>query len=151
MGGSFNPQNMLQLTLPYPPSTNHHWVRCRNGGMRISIEGGIFRSQVLAAYHATYPRCPPLTGPLQICIDSYPPDRRRRDLDNIIKEILDALQHAGCYDDDNQFWSILIRRFQSIPKGRVVVRIDEFKPLTARQEPAHVEAVKEYDKRKMKG
>jgi crossover junction endodeoxyribonuclease RusA len=33
---------------------------------------------------------------------AYPPDHRRRDLDNLAKAILDALQHAGVYGNDCQ-------------------------------------------------
>ena len=115
---------MLELTLPWPPSLNHYW-RCNRGHFHISVEGRIFRDRVWAQFQAAKGRGS-LTGPLQIAIDAYPPDKRRRDLDNLLKALCDALQHAGCYEDDNQLWSILIRRFQPIPKGQVVVRISEF-------------------------
>ncbi|MFC6277301.1 RusA family crossover junction endodeoxyribonuclease [Psittacicella hinzii] len=32
----------------------------------------------------------------------YCPDRRRRDIDNVIKPIMDILTEAGVYDDDSQ-------------------------------------------------
>ena len=34
--------------------------------------------------------------------DFYPPDRRRRDLDNLQKSLWDAIQYGGGYRDDSQ-------------------------------------------------
>ena len=68
-------------------------------------------------------------GYLQIAIDVYPPDNRRRDLDNLLKSLLDALQHAGCYDDDDQLWKITIERFKVVPGGKMIIRLSESKPL----------------------
>ena len=39
-------------------------------------------------------------GKISLTIDAYPPDNRRRDLDNIFKAACDGMQHAGLYDDD---------------------------------------------------
>lgn len=40
----------------------------------------------------------------------YPPDNKRRDLDNLCKAILDALQHAGMYADDFYIQQLYIER-----------------------------------------
>ena len=40
----------------------------------------------------------------------YPPDKKRRDLDNILKAILDALQHAGIYADDFYIQQLYVER-----------------------------------------
>lgn len=62
------------------------------------------------------------TDRLFIEIEAYPPDKRRRDLDNIFKSLLDSLQHAGVYEDDNQIDKILISR-NAERLGQVVVKI----------------------------
>ena len=53
---------------------------------------------------------------------AYPPDKRRRDLDNLGKSLLDSLQHAGLYQDDSQ---IDYLSFERMPEflGKVVVYI----------------------------
>ena len=52
-----------------------------------------------------------------------PPDKRRRDLDNILKAPLDALTHAGLLMDDEQFDEINIVRGQPVSGGRMGVKI----------------------------
>lgn len=76
--------------------------------MRIIPEGLLFRQRVLLACRRA--RIRPMKGNIGITIYAYPPDKRRRDLDNILKAILDALQHAGAYADDSQISGITIYR-----------------------------------------
>ncbi len=58
-------------------------------------------------------------------IIAEPPDKRRRDLDNILKAPLDALTHAGLLIDDEQFDEINIVRGLPVPGGRLGVKIYE--------------------------
>lgn len=110
----------LTLELPYPPSVNHYWRRV---GMRtlISREGRRFRARVAA--HLSLRRIPRLDGALQVHVTVHPPDRRRRDLDNAMKALLDALAHGGVYEDDGQIDRLEIVRAEVVPDGKVVVRI----------------------------
>ena len=98
---------MLDLELPYPPSLNHYW---RHVGPRtlISRQGRAFRERVCSLLAARGVR--PLSGPLAVRIRVHPPDARRRDIDNLPKSLLDALQHGGAYYDDSQIESLEIVR-----------------------------------------
>lgn len=58
-------------------------------------------------------------------LDVFPPDRRRRDLDNIQKAVLDALQHANLYRDDNQIDFLLTQRKGQEADGAVIVTISD--------------------------
>ncbi|HBA9842516.1 TPA: RusA family crossover junction endodeoxyribonuclease, partial [Escherichia coli] len=64
-----------------------------------------------------------LSGRLGIKIIAAPPDKRRRDLDNILKAPLDALTHAGLLIDDEQFDEITVVRSQPVTGGRLGVKI----------------------------
>lgn len=69
---------------------------------------------------------------LCIAIDAYPPDRRQRDLDNLLKAIFDALKYSGVYDDDSQIDDIGIQRLA--PQGTGCIDV------TVWEAPAHARA-----------
>ena len=116
---------MLTLHLPYPPSINHYWRRVGPRTL-ISREGRTFRKNVCALLGGGGPRKPPAGGRIALAMDAFPPDRRRRDLDNIQKAVLDGLQHAGIYEDDSQVDLLLTRRCEPVGGGGLDVRVEEF-------------------------
>lgn len=112
----------LTIELPYPPSVNHYWRRV---GARtlISSEGRRYRSRVASILALR--RVRPIPGALDVRVRVHPPDRRRRDLDNAMKALLDALEHGGAYADDFQIDHLDIWRGDVVPEGKVVVHITE--------------------------
>ena len=115
---------MLTVELPYPPSVNHYWRRVGPRTL-ISRQGRAYRRDVATAVrridHA--PERLPLTGPLWVEVSLYPPDRRRRDLDNTLKALLDALQHAGVYPDDSLIEQLSVEKRKVVEGGKAVVVI----------------------------
>jgi crossover junction endodeoxyribonuclease RusA len=111
---------MLEFELPYPPSVNHYFRMVR-GRMLISREGRLFRQRVCAILAVSGVRA--LAGPLALAIEVYPPDNRRRDIDNVQKALLDAMQHGGAYGDDSQIVRLAIEKRQPVEGGRTIVRI----------------------------
>ena len=114
------------LTLPYPPSVNHYWRRVGPRTL-ISREGRTFRKNVCALLspgNGNGPRKPPAGGRIALAMDAFPPDRRRRDLDNIQKPVLDALEHAGVYEDDSQIDLLVTRRCEVTARGHVEIQLD---------------------------
>jgi crossover junction endodeoxyribonuclease RusA len=57
----------------------------------------------------------------------HPPDRRRRDIDNLQKALLDALAHGGAYYDDSQISRLTVERQHVVPGGKVVVRVEAYR------------------------
>lgn len=118
------------LNLPYPPSVNHYY---RHVGPRtlISREGREYRTQVcglLTPADGNGIRKPPAGGRIALAMDAFPPDRRRRDLDNLQKAVLDSLEHARVYLDDSQIDLLAVRRREVVRGGTIVIRIEEFPP-----------------------
>lgn len=111
---------LLKIELPWPPSINHYW-RHAKGRHYISLEGTTYREMVFWTTTKFRGQFKP-TDRLSIHIDAYPPDRRKRDLDNVLKSLLDALQHAGIYEDDGQIDHLSIRRVNSV-EGKVEILI----------------------------
>lgn len=111
---------MLEVELPYPPSVNHYWRRVGSRTL-ISRGGRAFREAVCSILAAQGAR--PLEGPLFVDVTIRPPDRRRRDIDNVAKALLDALAHGGAYDDDAQIVRLAIEKAEPIEGGKTIVRI----------------------------
>ena len=66
--------------------------------------------------------------PVAVFIFARPPDRRKRDLDNILKAILDALVYGGVIKDDYQVEEIHLIRKPPEPGGRVEVYLEVMDP-----------------------
>ena len=122
---------MAEVTyeLPYPPSVNHYWRRV---GLRtlISREGRRYRRAVVALLTAM--RAQPMRGELVVRVKVFPPDGRRRDLDNVQKALLDALEHGNAFYDDGQITRLEVERAGVVPDGKVIV---EIAPVCAGKEP----------------
>ena len=126
MDESTEKRRSYQLILPFPPSVNHYW-RHYEGRTLLSAQGRKYRYEVRGAVYKTLQRAPePLRGPLSIDIEVAMPDRRKRDLDNLLKGLLDALAYAKIYEDDSQLHMIVISRYPyPVAKGRVSVNVFE--------------------------
>ena|SRR3990167_4324665 len=108
------------LSLNWPPSVNHYWGRNGNR-MFISAFGKAYRQEVWAAFKQDYPGTKPITDRLHVRILASPPDNRKRDLDNILKSLLDALMHSGIFTDDEQIDALEIYRTKEKNNGVHVV------------------------------
>lgn len=111
------------LALPYPPSLNRYY-RTVKGRILISAEGRKYRETV-GDYIAESRSAAALAGRLAVEISVFPPDKRRRDIDNLMKGMLDALTHAGVWQDDSQIDLLMIRRGEPCFGGQVQVHVRE--------------------------
>lgn len=100
LAGSFD------LTLPYPPSCNHAWKKGANGRMYLNPRVEVFRTQVFAAVADLRTKktisSEPIACDCAVMVELNKSDRRRRDIDNPMKQLLDALTFAKVWNDDSQ-------------------------------------------------
>ena len=126
----------LTLELPFPPSVNHYWRHVAlplkstkvTGGRAfrvqalISAEGRKYKQTVcreIQAQKAQYR----LSSRVRMKVALYPPDRRRRDVDNYAKALLDSLVAAGVLDDDALVADLRLIWHEATPGGRCSVTI----------------------------
>lgn len=119
------PGRAVELVLPLPPSVNSYWrsvPATRNSRARVLIseEGRRFKQRCQLAASA---QCrEPLDGEVSVRGTVYFRDRRR-DLDNVLKPLLDALQRV-VYTNDSQIAHIELRRAYDKARPRVELTIE---------------------------
>ena len=114
---------MINVRLPWPPQVNNYYAVVR-GRKVLSAKGRAYK--VDAAVEMLRQRAPRnLLSRLEVMIDAYPPDRRRRDIDGIIKATLDAMQDYGLFRDDSQIDDLRVRRMEKAAGGYLRVHISE--------------------------
>ena len=115
-------ENAITLTLPWPPSVNKYW-RTFQGRMIISAEGRSYRKavadQVLIQRGAKH-----YAGKLRVNIEAFRPDNRRRDLDNLLKAVLDGCTYAGVWEDDSNIVDLRIYWADTVG-GMLKVKVSE--------------------------
>jgi crossover junction endodeoxyribonuclease RusA len=79
------------------------------GKTLISAAGRQYRNDVITCVVFAFAK-KRLAGRLHVELDLFPPDRRKRDIDNFSKAILDGLTHAEVWLDDSQIDVMTVTR-----------------------------------------
>ena len=109
------------ISMPYPPTVNNYHTVAR-GRKILSRKGRVYKKEAVICL---YQQCAPKSqeGPYAISISVRPPDKRKRDIDNLIKPLLDSLVDYGALSDDSEVIDLRIRKFNPIKGGSVEVLI----------------------------
>jgi crossover junction endodeoxyribonuclease RusA len=87
------------LTIPYPPSANRLW---RNVPGKGTLKSALYRAwQTAAAVSIRQQTREKIAGPYCLSLEAERPDRRRRDLGNLLKATEDCLVDCGVITDDS--------------------------------------------------
>jgi crossover junction endodeoxyribonuclease RusA len=123
----------VSFTLPYPPSANHYWKtriitprgRKPFPQFYISPAGKQYRRDVEAAIVEQFGPLKPTAARLKVTILAIMPDRRVRDLSNILKATEDALTAALVWQDDNQIDDLRVVRGRVEKPGWLEVDLEK--------------------------
>lgn len=129
----------VSFELPWPPSVNRYY---RHVGPRVLIsrEGRRFRMMCVSRLGGLFRK---LDGKIRLRGEFFPPDGRRRDLDNILKCTLDSLVHAGLMADDSQIKHIDIKMCDPVPPdGLVFIQLEEIEAKKKRTDRPHARTKK---------
>lgn len=117
----------LTLVLPFPPSVNHYWRHVIMGKFvrtLISAAGREFKLNVAQALQNQLgAKIDPILCDCRLYVSLHAPDRRRRDVDNYAKALLDSLTEAGVWADDSQIRDLRLVWGDVLPGGKAVVTI----------------------------
>lgn len=88
---------MIELQLPFPPSANRLWRRSGHTIHKSKTYTDWLRD---AGWQVIAQKAGGIAGPYTLSIQAKRPDKRRRDIDNLIKPISDLLVSVGAVADD---------------------------------------------------
>ena len=130
---------MIELILPYPPSVNHYKTL---GALRVTKQGGYYQPRInsdetkrfyFEVWHMIQQKkakeglkiIDDATIELEAVLWVHPPDKRRSDIDNRIKLVLDSLQRADVFINDYQISRLVVERKDIIKGGQIICRISQ--------------------------
>lgn len=115
---------IMEFELPWPPSVNHYY-RHVGAKVLISRDGRKYREMIVSRFRSD--NVETFRGPVELSIELYPPDNRRRDADNSLKCLLDAFTHGGLYEDDSLIRRLVVTKREPMPPdGMAYIRIREW-------------------------
>lgn len=125
--------------LPWPPSVNTYWTpfvfKAKGPGIKVrDTDVKVMMRMVLSAKGTEYKRLventvgfsgnvPRTKQRLAVVIRTFQPDRRETDLDNRLKSLLDAMQGAGVFENDEQIDDLHIIRGQVVKRKNAHVHV----------------------------
>lgn len=124
----------MKLELPWPPSVGNYWgqrVISKPGRkpfvmMYLKPRAKQFQQKVNQIWN--YENYEPFQDRrVAVRIAVHPPNRRKFDLDNLCKSILDAMTYVGAWEDDEQIDDLHLMRGEIVPDGCVIVEVTELK------------------------
>lgn len=94
----------VRLSLPFPPTTNNLFVNVPGKGR---VKSPTYRKWLSAASSECW-GVKGVLGRYHLTLTAERPDRRARDLSNLIKAVEDLLTHVGLIEDDYLAETILL-------------------------------------------
>lgn len=101
-----------------PPSINNYWIKGLNKTNRLSLRALHFNAVMKRFINPCG-----YGGKVQVDIQFAPPDRKIRDIDNIVKPIFDSLSKCGLILDDKQVEKLTVERLPVRSGGELTVYV----------------------------
>jgi len=115
----------LEFNLPYPPSVNKLYAIYKKMQVLTAAGRKYYKDVDVVVRESGLLPSPFNNERLSISILTHQPDKRRRDLDNILKAIFDSLTKSEVWQDDSQIDLIYVERSTiSRNNGYVEIKIE---------------------------
>lgn len=129
--------DFISFILPWPPSVNHCKVQ---GIIKTTSNGKMYQIRTTSAKTKNFYSCVREIAlarnlnnsffynnsknfKIAALIDFYPPDNRKRDIDNPIKILLDSLVLSSIIYDDSQIYRLNVVKHEKVKNGAVEVKL----------------------------
>ena len=112
-----------EFVLPFPPSANGLY-RVFRGRTIVSKQCREYKKTVIAIMEELGLADEQLEDRLRVYIELHAPTRRKYDLDNRLKVLMDSLQASGFMVDDEQVDSLRVDRGVIVTGGKTIVRVE---------------------------
>lgn len=113
------PAQKITLALPFAPSVNRLW---RMGKGKKMYKSKTYETWINVCHILiTHQKITPVLGTYKLTIEAVRPDKRRRDIDNLIKAVSDVLQTTGLIEDDCLCQEVTARWVKYGPEMCVIV------------------------------
>lgn len=120
---------MIQLELPWPPSLWSLYYIKNWTKWALRPRGRVYRDDALTLICKQLGGKPePMLGPVSVSIAMHPNKRtgkKKWDMDNRLKILLDSLTHAEVWQDDSQIWELHCYRKSTLHQGAMLVTVAE--------------------------
>lgn len=118
---------MYTIILSCPVSANQRLIKSKNGILINSSKYRDWHNSALFEIKKQFPKIDTLQGRIKLSVKVHFKDKRRRDIDNIVKGLQDVLTDAKFFIDDCQIDELSIKRAEidKKKKGYVIVFIEE--------------------------
>lgn len=118
---------MYTIKLPCPVSANQRLIKSKNGILINSSKYRDWHNLALFQIKNQFSKIETLQGRIKLSIEVHFRDKRRRDIDNIVKGLQDVLTDAKFFIDDCQIDELFVKRAEidTDKKGYVIVFIEE--------------------------
>jgi len=116
--------NDVIIHLPFPLSSRKYYIKGRilskaAREYRLAVAECLIEQNLVLS----------IQDSVEFTVVLFVPDRRRRDLDNYMKSLQDALTHAGLWDDDSLINHLDVYRGEVIKGGSCVIRLRSAPPI----------------------
>ena len=116
----------VEFVVPFPPSVNRIWRHSKGVTYR-SPKYMAWRQRAADATQGLW-RGDPYLGRVSVEVRLYGPSRRRWDIDNRAKVVLDLIQHLEIVADDEQVDRLVLLRGPVTPGGGCHVIVEAMEP-----------------------
>ena len=117
----------IKITIPNVPISVNCMYRTYKGRVILSKRGREYKSETkkyIDQYINSMDNFEPIEGHVQLTIDIHFRDKRKRDLDNFGKSVIDSIKGRLCGDDD-LIYELTVRKHMKSEDNKTVIEISK--------------------------